>query len=603
MSVQEKLSAIPEKPGVYLFKDAEKRILYIGKALSLKNRVKSYFQKEAAPNPRLQLLVRKICDLDYILCDSDLEAYLLEYNLIKEHHPPYNVQFRDDKRFPLIKVVLTDPFPYITVARKREPDGNRYFGPYISSWSMRQTLKIIRKIFQIRSCTMKITGHDRSCLYYHIKECSAPCISAISREKYMTLIHGIIQFLEGKEDSLIKELENQMETASRDLDFELAAQLRDQIQSLRHVQERQKIISDRVDDEDYVGVVGSNGLSVGIVFSVRQGKLLGKDEVIFENVETDETSVLSEFVEKYYQDRGAIPARIATTLPLPNTDAFERFLSAKAGFPVHLENPKRSERKQMLDLVQKNASHALELARLKELRMRGMLETLEKLQQLFRLPSLPFRIEGYDISNLFGKEAVASMVVFIGGKPEKSHYRKFSIQCKETPDDFAMMEEVLKRRLQRLLEPDSDASFFETPDLILLDGGRGQLSVGIKVLKQFNKNIPILSLAKKEEEIYHPEMRKPVQLSGEHAGLRLLQHVRDEAHRFAVSYHKNRRDKKITASVLDEIPGIGEKRKHKLLQIFGSVDQVKVATAQEIVKALRCSKTDAEKILAQLTGP
>lgn len=606
MSLHEKLAQLPDKPGVYLFRDSAGQILYVGKARSLKNRVSTYFQKESAGNPRLQLLLGKACDLDSILCDSEMEALLLEYNLIKEHHPPYNIRFRDDKRFPFIKVVLTDPFPYMTIVRKRENDKNRYFGPFVSSQAMRETLKILRKIFQIRSCTMKITGHDRPCLYYHLKECTAPCISKINREEYRKTIEGAIQFLEGRGETLIKELKNSMETSAENLRFEQAAGIRDQIESLEKALLRQKVVSERGQDEDYVGVASKAGLYAGEVFHVRQGRLIGKEEVVFESAEVSEESNLQAFLEKYYQERGPIPTRILLSREIPEIGVLEKFLSEKAGSPVQVEMPKRGEKKRMLDLLEKNARHSLEMALLKEMRMQGMMEALESLQKLFHLPVLPFRIEGYDISTLFGRESVGSMVVFRGGKPEKKDYRKFFIAHAAAPDDFAMMEEMLMRRFQHfgpsgtpLPSQSEDSSFSAVPDLILLDGGRGQLSVGVKVLKRFpHLRIPILSLAKEEEEIYHPEFSKPVQLSRHHSGLKLLQQVRDEAHRFAVTYHKARRDKQVSRSTLETVPGIGEKRARKLLTAFGSLDQIKVAEPARISQVLQCSRSLADKVLS-----
>lgn len=600
-TLKEKLANLPEKPGVYLFKDFQGQTLYVGKAKVLWNRVHSYFRGENNPNPRLQLLQNKIVDLDYFLCDSEIEALMLEYNLIKQHHPPFNILFRDDKRLPLIKVVLNTPFPYITIARKRQEDGNRYFGPYISTRDMRQTLKVIRKIFQIRSCTMKITGHDRPCLYYHLKECTAPCISAVSREEYQKSIEGVIQFLEGKGKSLLDDLTARMDEASNRLEFERAALIRNQIMALKPILTRQKVSSHRETDEDYAAVALEKGLSAGQVFHVREGKLIGKDHYIFETAESSPEQVLSHFLVKYYEEN-PIPAQIVVQHQVEDLKSLEEFLSQKAAIRVELVVPQRGEKKKMLDLLAKNANHQLGLALLKEARTRGMLEALQNLQQQFNLPNLPFRIEGYDISNLFGQEAVGSMVVFEGGRPSKNHYRKFAIYSKNTPDDFAMMREMLIRRLSRLSKEDEDESFGSPPDLILLDGGKGQLSIGVAVLRDLGlTGMPILSLAKEEEEIYHPALPRPVRLSRHHPGLKLLQHVRDEAHRFAVSFHKAKRDKKMAKSILEEIPGIGSKRTQMLLEAFGSIDQIRVAEASQIAKVLRCSKTLAGKILTRLT--
>jgi excinuclease ABC subunit C len=598
MSLEEKLACLPEKPGVYLFKDSEGSILYVGKARVLRNRVQSYFQKETSSNPRLQFLISKIRDLEYILCDSETEALLLEYNLIKEHHPPFNVRLRDDKRYPMIKLVVKDPFPYLTIARKKEEDGNRYFGPYVSSHAMRQTLKTLRKIFQIRSCTMKITGHDRVCLYYHLKECSAPCISAISQEAYQKKVEGVAEFLEGKTKPLIQKLTQEMEDAAENLEFERAAILRNQIQALQQVAEKQKVANVGNENEDYAAIASEGGLCVAEIFHVRKGNLVKKEQFVFESVETDLKENLSAFLRKYYREALLVPQTLYLPFELEDMEALQAFLSEQTRTSIHLEAPKRGEKRRMLDLLEKNARHDLDTALLKEERIRGRMAVLENLQKRFKLPRLPFRIEGYDISTLFGKESVGSMVVFHGGKPEKKHYRKFLIECKTTPDDFAMMEEMLTRRFERLTPEEEDESFASTPDLVLIDGGLGQLSVGIKVLEKLGKtHIPLLSLAKKEEELYQPGVSQPFKLSRTDPGLKLLQYVRDEAHRFAVNYHKTLRDKRMKHSTLESIPGVGEKRAQKLLQAFGSLDQIKVADPDEIEKCLHCSRKIAEAIL------
>jgi len=596
-----KLATLPESPGVYLFKDASGEILYVGKAKVLKNRVSSYFQKQSHDNPRLERLVETIVDLDYFLCDSEIEALMLEYNLIKKHHPPFNVRFRDDKRYPLIKLVTTDPFPYVTIARRREKDGNRYFGPYMSSRDMRNTLKCLRKIFQIRSCTMKITGHDRPCLYYHLKECTAPCISVINQKDYQDSIKGVIDFLEGKSEPVIRELKEKMKEASERLEFERAAIIRNQLDSMVHLSGKQKVSRLQLTDEDYVGLASQGSLSAGEIFHVQDGQLLGKEEFIFESVEETKEAKLAAFLEKYYQEQEIIPPSIYVEERFDEEPLLESLFSDKVGHSIKIEVPQRGEKKQLLNLAIKNAKHQLELALLKELKSKGMMEAMKTLQDLLNLPSLPFRIEGYDISNLMGQEAVASMVVFHGGKPDKAHYRKFAIRSKSTPDDFAMMEEALGRRLYRLSEPEDDPSFASTPDLILLDGGRGQLSSGVKMLEQYKRtDIPMISLAKEEEEVYQPKRAKPIKLSRNHPGLKLLQHIRDEAHRFAVSFHKTRRDKKMTHSRLQDVSGIGEKRMRLLLEAFGSLDQIKVAAPDQIAKVLRSSTALAEKLLQQI---
>ncbi len=599
----EKLNSLPLKPGVYLFKDSRGEILYIGKARILWNRVHSYFQKQSfgeSQNPRLQLLVSKINDLEYILCDSEMEALLLEYNLIKEHHPPFNVRFRDDKRFPYIKLVSKDPFPYLTIVRKKEEDGSHYFGPYVSSSAMKQALKAIRKIFQIRSCTMKITGHERVCLYYHLKECSAPCIAAVTQGEYQEKAKNVIQFLEGKKEPLIRELTTAMEKAAQNLEFEKAAFIRDQMEGVKNALFKQKVAGISESDEDYVGVIVEKGIGSAEIFHVRSGNLIKKEQFAFESAEILSDESLSAFIRQHYQNSEFIPPHIFIPNELNDGKLLEDFLSQKSGHQVHLEIPQKGGRKKLLDLLLKNAAHDLTIYLSKDERLKGKLEVLESLQKLFNLPNLPFRIEGYDISTLFGRESVGSMVVFIGGNSEKKHYRKFTIRSKATPDDFAMMEEMLVRRLQRLNDVDEDESFSQKPDLILLDGGKGQLSVGVKVLKQFSReDIPIISLAKQEEEIYLPSLSDPVRLLKTNPVLKLLQHVRDESHRFAITFHKTKRDKKMTESSFEAIPGIGKKRVKKLLETYHSLDQIKSSSIDEIARLLKCSIATAEMIAAE----
>lgn len=554
-----KVKSLPFLPGAYIFKDKDGNILYIGKASQLKKRVASYFQKRSHLNKtgRLSLLVSRIADFDWIVTDSEQEAFLLEYQLIKQYNPFFNVQFRDDKRYPYIKLTLVDPFPFLSVVRKPENDGNKYFGPYVSSGSMRQTLKLLRQVFKIRSCIKKITGKDSLCLYYHIKECSAPCIGAISLLEYKNLITEIIPFLEGKNTRVVKRLEERMREAGEDLNFEEAARIRDQICAVRDVTEPQKISKPDGQDQDIINIAVNGNLASVAVFTTRSGNVIGKEHFIIESIENSEKEILTAFLQNYYSDirkeffmtNNVSKNNLRILLPFQPAGSLHLKIWGEKilGKRIDIYVPRRGDNYKLIALVKKNAELYLNQALLKEIQKNKIVSGIEALASELHLPRLPFRIEGYDISNLFGRDAVGSMVAFWHGVPKKDDYRKFKIKTKHSPDDCAMLGEVIARRFKRGFQHGNDSSFKNIPDLILIDGGKGQLNAAIKELRVLglSEQISILSLAKENEEIYSPDSGEPVLLSRDSLCLKLLQRVRDEAHRFAVSFHRRLRGKRM----------------------------------------------------------
>lgn len=574
--MKDKVLLLPSQPGVYIFKDQNGLTLYVGKANKLKSRVYSYFQKRifASGNPRLVRMVSQINDLDWIVTDSELEAFLLEYQLIKKYKPLFNIRFRDDKRYPYIKLHINDPFPYVTVVRQPMPDGNRYFGPYVSSSALRKTLKLLRQIFMVRSCTKKITGHDRLCLYYHIKECSAPCIGLINETVYRQSISGITPFLEGKNASIIRQLKNEMKEDAKAFRFEEAAQKRDKIQALEKILEPQKIAKTTKNNQDIINFAISKDITSVTVFLVRDGKLIGKEHFILNNIETRKEEILLSFLQNYYgtqkevKGKETMPSAIILPIKLKEGNLLKRWFKDVIKTNIMIKAPKKGENLQLLKLAQKNAELHLGQALLEEQKKGNISNGIEELAHELHLPRLPFRIEGFDISNLFGNEAVGSMVAFYNGAPKKDHYRKFKIKSVSGIDDYAMMGEIISRRFKEYLSPPKEClssqedhlschegrvnsikyeAFKEFPDLVLIDGGKGQLTAALKELDALHlrEKVPILALAKEREEIYLPDMSEPIQLPEESLALKLLKQVRDEAHRFAVTYHRKLKRKSL----------------------------------------------------------
>jgi len=597
MSIKEQLKTLPVRPGVYIFKDNVGRVIYVGKASSLLNRVKSYFSSSAKLSPKLERLVDNINELEAIVTDSEYEALILENNLIKKYRPAYNVLLKDDKTFPYLKIDLKNEWPTIRITRRFHKDGDRYFGPFISAYSLRQTMKLIRKIFPFRSCNRKITGKDaRPCLEYHIKSCLGPCIGAVSREDYNDVIKQVILFLEGKQEHLIHDLKRKMEEASQQLQYEKAALLRDQILALENVVENQRIAVTVRGDEDAMALAQTKDLAYVEVFFIRNDKLIGRDYALLDGIRDEEPGqIMTSFVKQYYSSTQSIPPLILLQFPIDEPDVISRWLSHQRGASVKLLVPQRGIKRQLINIVEENARQGLALYQAKQSKIIESALVLEELKDRLGLPRMPMRIEGYDISNIRGNQAVGSMAVFSKGLSKRADYRRFRIKTVSGIDDYAMIQEVLRRRFKRSLTTDDKWS--AVPDLILIDGGKGHLNATLEILKELGlDSIPAASLAKENEEVFVPGRSEPLNIPRTSTALHLLQRVRDEAHRFALGYHKKLRQKESIASALDSVPGIGPKRRKALLKKFGSVRSIREASLEELSQVPGITSNLAEKV-------
>jgi excinuclease ABC subunit C len=603
--VAEKLKTVPTKSGVYLYRDARGTIIYVGKAINLRNRVRSYFHASVGLTGKTARLVEDIADLEWIITESELEALLLEANLIKKHRPRYNILLKDDKRYPYIKVEWQNDFPKVLTVRKMERDGARYFGPYTSAGAVYATLDTLRRIFPYLTCDRVITGQDkRACLYYDIKLCNAPCIGAASREEYRATIDRLCAFLEGKSDQVIADIEKKMQDASEAMHFERAAEHRDQLWALRHIVERQKVVSTMGKDQDVVAFARDEkrGDACVQVFFIRQGKLIGREYFILEGTEEADTrEVMSSFLKQFYEEAAAVPPEILLQVEVEEAQIIQQWLRQKRGAQVLLDVPREGQSAELVAMAAENAAETLGALQAQWLADEHKNEqALQELAEGVGLDAPPARIECYDISNTQGTNAVGSMVVFVKGVPRKSHYRKFNIKTVAGPDDFASMREVLTRRLRRYFDAKAaeasdgagvqlpgkkrDESFSILPDLLIVDGGKGQLGVAVEVLKEFDLfgQVPVCGLAKQQEEIFLPGRPDSILLSRRSQGLFLIQRIRDEAHRFAITAHRSLRGKKGIASQLDAIPGVGPTRRRALLKHFGSIDAIRAADVDAI---------------------
>ena len=616
-SLRDKLTHLPNKPGAYMMKDQHGEVIYVGKAASLRSRVRSYFQKGQAHEAKVLVMLSKVQDVDWIVTDSEVEALMLECNLIKKHHPWYNVRLRDDKHYPYLCVTTAEPFPRVLVTRRVKADGNRYFGPFADSQAMRESLRMIRRIFKIRSCNKKLTGEerDRPCLNFHMGQCDTPCSGRIGREEYAGLVHDTCLFLEGRRDSLVDRLRGEMIEASDHLEFERAARLRDQIEAMTKIIERQKAISTELVDQDVIAISADGNSAVAQLLFVRSGKLIGEEHFFLDGVsdETAETA-LGEFIKQYYRDATYIPREILVSHIPTDYDILREWLAVRRGTRVMLLQPQRGEKKRLVEMAAENARQVAERESDITDHESRITEYLQELAETVGLPCPPNRIEAYDISNIQGQEAVGSMVVFEGGLAAKSHYRRFKIRVSGQPDDYGMMKEVLMRRLAKAAS--GDKKFLPLPDLILVDGGRGQLNAALEAMANgqwstvneesghepsaTNHEPYVISLAKRLEEVYTPSSAEPLLLPRESGALRLLQRIRDEAHRFALAYHHILRKKTARKSVLDSIPGIGDTRRKALIRKFGSLAGVKRATLEELMTVPGITRPVAEKIYEHL---
>jgi excinuclease ABC subunit C len=592
VTLEEKIDQVPDRPGVYLYKDAKSQVVYIGKAASLRNRVRSYFQESRARDPKTDALVGQIRDLDYIVTTNELEALILESNLVKKHRPRYNIILRDDKHYPFLKLTSDEEFPRLVVARRIQKDGGSYFGPFYPATAMRQTLRLVRQLFPLRTCRIKIDGKlPRPCLQYYIHRCNAPCTGAETREGYAKTVRDVERFLEGHDDDLAMALTREMEGAADDLKFERAAAIRDRIQALNTVRERQKIISTEEADQDIVGVVRQGAEACVQLFFVRKGRLVGRESFFFERVAgNSDGDILSAFVRQFYARDVTPPPEILLSEEPPEAALTTEWLARRRGSRVELFAPQRGRRRELVAMAEENAVLALEM----HLLARGNRHqaVLEEIERSLGLPGPPHRIEGFDISTIQGSETVASMVVWQDGEMRKDEYKRFKIRTVTGTDDFASMQEVLGRRYGRALE--GEGTF---PDLILLDGGRGQLHAGMKALEDLGLDyLPIASLAKRAEEVYTPERLQPLVLDLGSPALQALQKIRDEAHRFAITYHKKLRQRRTISSVLDQVPGVGPAVRTSLLKTLGSARGVRGASVAELASVPKVTPKLAQRI-------
>ncbi len=611
--IKEILKNLPAKPGVYLHKNAQDKVIYVGKAVNLRNRVRSYFHKSAQSSPKTRRLVEEIADIEFIVAESELEALLLENTLIKQHQPRYNVRLKDDKRYPYIKVHWQDPFPRVTTTRRLQTDGARYYGPYTAAWAAYQTLDLVRKVFPYLTCTRQITGQDeRACLYYHIGRCAAPCIGVVNRQEYRQIIDNLCDFLSGNTEPVVADLQHQMETAAEALDFERAAQLRDQIKAIDQIVEKQKVVNTGTLDEDVIAFAQADGDACVQVFFIRGGKLVGRDYFVLEGTADEANAeIMTSFLKQFYDQAATVPPQILLPEEVDELMIIRDWLKNKRGAEVTIKVPRRGKQKELLEMVAQNAVETLTHLRARWAADESkQTEGLAELQQALDLSEPPLRLECYDISTLQGTHTVGSMVVFAKGVPRKSDYRRFKIQSVTGQDDYASMQEMLRRRFKRMSDEgykdpsktNKDNPWALIPNLIIIDGGKGQLNAALEILNEFELRdaIPIIGLAKREEEIFLPGQTEPVILPRNSQGLFLVQRIRDEAHRFGVTYHRKLRGKGAVRSRLDEIEGIGPKRRRALLQKFGSIEAIRQASVEELAAVPGMNKTVAEQLKEQL---
>ncbi|HIE28651.1 TPA: excinuclease ABC subunit UvrC [Candidatus Poribacteria bacterium] len=609
--LEKKLSNIPASPGVYLMKDAEGRVIYAGKAVNLRNRVRSYFQASKTPHALTGEALRRVQDIDYIITDTEVEALILENTLIKKYKPRYNVKLKDDKRYLFVKVTVNEPFPGLYITRIVKRDGAKYFGPFARNSATRQTVKQLTKIFPIRACNLQLKesgNRHKVCLNYSIERCPGPCEDLADKEEYDQIVKNVCLFLGGKKELVIKELQKEMQTAAEKLQFERAAKIRDRIEAIEKTVEKQKLDSPDGDDEDVIGFAQKDDLPAAPsaaqtgeacvqVLMLRDGKLTGREHYFLTGTQDATTSdILTAFLEQYYLESSFVPKTVILQDAVENPEAIQKWLSEKRGSNVSIHVPQKGQKRQLVEMAAKNAKSILKQKELNVVLKAGDNPSLLELQEILELPRQPQRIEAFDISNLGSDFAVGSMVVFEKGEPAKSEYRRFRIRTVEGQDDFAMMREVVMRRYFRAVEENAIL-----PDLILIDGGKGQLNSAVDALKALNlDNLPTIGLAKQFEHIFVPDKSEPIILQKNNPALHLIQRVRDEAHRFAINYHRKLRSKDLTHSVLDEIPGIGPKRKEALLSHFGSIEKIQKASLDKLLAVKGMTHRIAERILKHL---
>jgi excinuclease ABC subunit C len=606
--LEDKLKALPAKPGVYLFRDAHGDVLYIGKAKSLRPRVRSYFQAGGETRATIAQLPERVADLEVIVTDTEVEALHLEQNLVKRHRPPFNVRLRDDKSFPYIAVTVDDEYPRVMFTRERHRRGVVYFGPYANAKKVRETLDVLNRVFPYRPCEGPQPGRHSGipCLDYHIERCLAPCVGYVSKEDYRSVIDSVIEFLSGETRPILRELEEKMRVAAEEERFEEAARYRNRLFAVRHLAERQAADKRAVGTIDVIGIAAEGDRAAVQVFPLRDGKLIDRYSFHLENVEgQDVATMLEAFILEYYGSAPSVPPQIVVPREVGDTDALAEFLAERRGSRVEVRAPERGEKRRLQELATQNARVALasEAAVAEQTRLRRV-EALEELREALNLEALPLRIECYDISNIQEASPVGSMVVFQDAVAKKAHYRKFGIKGAAGQDDFAALAEVVSRRFARMrdvADEEYDESFAATPNLVVVDGGKGQLSAVLAAMQAFDlPRVAVISLAKREEEVFVPDRPDPIALDRHSPGLQLLQRIRDEAHRFALGFHRQRRDSKARESIFDTLQGVGPARRRALLRHFGSAERFLAASQEELEGVPGIPQKTARSIYAQL---
>ena len=605
--IQEELKKLPAKPGVYIMHDEKDAIIYVGKAISLKNRVRQYFQSSRNKGPKIEQMVTKICRFEYIVTDSELEALVLECNLIKEHRPKYNTMLKDDKTYPYIKVTVSEPFPRILFSRTMKKDKSRYFGPYTSSGAVKDTIELMNKLFHLRVCNRSLPrdiGLDRPCLNYHIQQCDAPCQGYISEEEYRIQVEQALEFLNGNYKPVIQLLETQMMKASEELDFEKAIEKRDLLASVKQVAQKQKITASDGEDKDVIAVSTDRKEAVVQVFFVRDGRLIGREHFYLQVAPHDTRSVIiGSFLKQFYSGTPFIPKEIMLQEEVEDQEILEQWLSTRRNAKVHIRVPRKGTKEKLVELAEKNARMVLiqdsEKIKREESRTTGALKEIGNWLGLEKL----MRVEAFDISNISGFESVGSMIVYEKGKPKQSDYRKFKIKTVKGPDDYASMEEVLRRRFghgmaERMEGNEQFGKFSRFPDLIMMDGGKGQVNVALRVLQELNISIPVCGMVKDDHHrtrgLYYNNEEIPIDTRSE--GFHLITRIQDEAHRFAIEYHRSLRGKQQVHSVLDDIEGIGATRRKALMRRFKSLEGVRDASLEELEQTESMNKAAARKV-------
>jgi len=599
----QQLKALPAKPGVYLFKDKEGKVIYVGKAANLNSRVRSYFGAPSSLSAKIQRLVAKIQDFEFVVTNSEQEALILECNMIKKYTPRYNVRLKDNKTFPYLKIDINEDWPGVHITRRVQKDGAMYFGPFASAGSVRKTLRLIKKIFPFRSCSKRINGKaKRPCLDYYIRRCLGPCIRAVEKQEYHDVINQVVLFLRGKQELVLRDLNAKMKAAAQQLQFEKAALLRDQINAIEKVIEGQRIAITLQGEKDVIGLAQNEKQAYVDLFSIRNNKLISQDHFIMEGIRGESPGqIMTSFVKQYYAAASYIPPLVLLQHPVDEPAVLSEWLGQQRGSRVEIQVPQRGAKKKLVDTAAENAAQGLQLTQAKEMKVEVISSGLRELKNRLRLPKMPRRIECYDVSNIQGALAVSSMVVLEKGRPKPAHYRRFRIKTVAGADDYAMIRETLRRRFKRGLT--SEGTWAIIPDLVLIDGGKGQLNAALEVRRELGlDSTPMASLAKENEEVFIPGAPQPIYIAKDSPALHILQRARDEAHRFAISYHRRLRHKEGIASALDNIPGIGPRRKKALLKKFGSIEAIREASPEELSQTEGVTSALAKKVKEELVN-